>query len=144
MKQWMEDLVGFAADEKTIRMIYTHPSDPRFCLGAIRAFEEKVSSEQQKGRITMAPMSWYADFLSRSAKTSCQVKRLGAGGYLIDLENSAGLKDITVAVYLGDVAEYAVRGGDTKSVLEEGWLYLTITSDQQKKRVEVQRAVPPN
>ncbi|MDD3654472.1 MAG: hypothetical protein PHO01_09855 [Desulfotomaculaceae bacterium] len=140
VKQWLEDLVNFAADEKTIRMIYTHPSDTRFCLDAIRAFEEKVSAEQQKGRITMAPMSWYADFLNRSAKTIYQVKRQGTGNYSIDLENPAGLKDITVAIYLGEGVNYDVRSDDVQSVLEAGWLYMTITSDCQRKHLDVCRA----
>ncbi|OPX83864.1 MAG: hypothetical protein A4E53_04466 [Pelotomaculum sp. PtaB.Bin104] len=140
VKQWTADLVDFAADEKTIRMIYTHPSDTRFCLDAIRAFEEKVSAEQQNGRITMAPMSWYADFLNRSAKTSYQIKRQDTGAYLIDLENPESLKDITVAVYLGEGVKYDVRGGDVQGVLEGGWLYLTVTSDHQKEHLEVHRA----
>jgi len=137
VKQWLEDLVDFSAEERTIRMVYTHPSDTRFCLSAFRAFEEKALEEMKKGRITVAPMSWFADFLNRSAQTCWQVKKQNGRNYIIDLKNPEGLKDITVAVYVGDGREYVVRGGNVKSVKEEGWLYLTITSNRQEKRLEV-------
>jgi len=136
VKQWMEDLVDFSAEEKTIRMIYSHPSDNHYCLDAIRAFEEKALSEQKKGRVTVAPMSWFADFLSRSEKTRWQIKKQG-GNYVIYLENPEGLEDITMAVYMREGQDYVVRGDDIKCVMEDGWLYLTVTSNCQKKHIEV-------
>jgi len=136
VKQWLEDLVDFSAEEKTIRMIYSHPSDTRYCLNAIRAFEEKAMSEQKEGRVTVAPMSWFADFLSRSEQTRWQIKKQG-GNYIIDLENPEGLEDITIAVYVGEGRDYSVQGGNIKSVIENGWLYLTVTSNCQKKHLEV-------
>jgi len=138
VKRWMEDLVDFSAGERVIRMIYTHPSDTRFCLDAIRAFEEKALSEQGEGRITVAPMSWFADFLNRHSKTVWQIKRMGRD-YTIDLENPEGLKDITVAVYVGGDDKNIVMGGDVKTSREDGWLYLTITANHRKKHLEVRR-----
>jgi len=137
VKQWLEDLVDFSAEERTIRMVYTHPSDTRFCLDAFRAFEEKALAEQKNDRVIVAPMSWFADFLNRNAQTRWQVKKQDGRNYVIDLENPEGLEDITVAVYVGEGQEYVVRGGNVKSVREEGWLYLTITSNRQKKHLEV-------
>lgn len=139
VKQWLEDLVDFTAGERTIRMVYTHPSDNRFCLDAIRTLEDKAVAEQNENKVTIAPMSWFADFLSRSTQTRWQVKKQEGRDYIIDLENPEGLKDITVAVYVGDGQEYVVRGGNVKTVQEEGWLYLTITSNRQKKHLEVRR-----
>lgn len=140
VKQWLDDLVDFAAGERVIRMVYTHPSDTRFCMDAIRNLEDKAAAEQNNGRITIAPMSWFADFLNRSAQTRWQVKKQENRGYVIDLENPEGLKDITVAVYAGDSGDYVVRGGNVKVVQEDGWLYLTITTNRQKKHLEVRRA----
>lgn len=136
VRRWMEDLIEFSAGERVIRMIYTHPSDTRFGLDAIRAFEEKALSEQKRDRITVAPMSRFADFLNRYSKTNWQIKREGRN-YAVDLENPEGLKDITVAVYVGEDNKSIVTGGDVKTSQEDGWLYLTVTSDHRKKHLEV-------
>ena len=126
-----------ALSGRAIRMVYSHPIDTRFGLEAYSAFEEKALSEQRKGRITVAPMSQFADFLSRYAKTSFQIKKHGDNNYAVDLENPEGLKDITVAVYVGEERQNVVLGGNVKKLEENGWLYLTVTSDQQKKHLEI-------
>lgn len=136
VRQWVDDLIDFSAKERVVRMIYTHPSDRLFCLEAIRAFEEKALSEQAEGKIRVAPMSWFADFLNRYSKTRWEIKREGKD-YSIELENPEGLKDITVAVYVGEDFKNIVSGGDVKTVQEDGWLYLTITSNDQKKKLEI-------
>lgn len=138
-QRWMEDLVEFAAEERAIRMVYTHPTDTRFGTGAIKAFEEKALAEQEKGRLTVAPMSHFADFLNRHARTDWQVKKREGGGYSVDLKNPDGLKDLTVAVYVGESGEYTVAGGDVGTMREKGWLYLTITSQDREKHLEVIR-----
>lgn len=135
VQQWMEDLIDFSAREKVIRMVYTHPSDTRFCLEAIRALEEKALSEQSAGRIKVAPMSQFADYLNRYSKTKCEIKKAD-NDYSIELENPEGLKDMTVAVYVGE-ENNVVSGGDVKTSEEDGWLYLTVTSNPQKKKLEV-------
>ncbi|MCL6559543.1 MAG: hypothetical protein K6U74_12245 [Firmicutes bacterium] len=137
VKQWMEDLVDFTTEEKAIRMIYTHPSDTRYCLDAMKAFEAKALDEQKKDRLIVAPMVRFADFLNRYMKTACSIKKQGALNYDIELENPEGLKDITVAVYVGEDAKYVVTGGNVKTVQEGGWLYLTVTSNHIKKHLEV-------
>ncbi|MCL6638737.1 MAG: hypothetical protein K6T80_03535 [Firmicutes bacterium] len=139
VREWMENLVDFTIREKSIRMIYTHPSDTRFCLEAMKAFEEKVLAEQKKDRLVVAPMAYFADFLNRSAKTVFRVSRQDDNNYVIDLENPDGLKDITVAVYTGDEGR-VVAGGNVDVLYEQGWLYLTVTSNQTSKHLEVNRA----
>ncbi len=136
VRQWVEDLIDFSAREKVIRMVYTHPSDTRFCLEAIRALEEKALSEQSAGRIKVAPMSQFADYLNRYSKTKCEIKKAD-NDYSIELENPDGLKDMTVAVYVGEESNNVVSGGDVKTTEEDGWLYLTVTSNPQKKLLEV-------
>lgn len=136
VRQWMEDLIDFTGKEKVIRMIYTHPSDQRYCLEAIRAFEDKALAEQGAGRIRVAPMSRFAEFLNRYAKTRWEIKKKGRD-YAIELENPEGLADITVAVYVGEEFKNIVSGGDVKTVQEDGWLYLTVTSNDQKKKLEI-------
>ena len=131
VKGWMEDLIDFAAQERVIRMIYTHPSDTRYCLKAIRAFEQKALSEQNNGRIKVAPMSEFADFLNRHAKTSFQIRKEENNNYAIELENAEGLKDITVAVYVGEDDKNIILGENVDITKEEGWLYITVTSNQQ-------------
>ncbi|MCL6559298.1 MAG: hypothetical protein K6U74_10975 [Firmicutes bacterium] len=139
VRGWMEDLIDFSAKERVIRTIYTHPSDTRFCLAAMRAFEEKALAEQRNERIYVAPMSSFADFLNRYSKTSWQIKKQGIRDYAVDLENAEGLQDITVAVYVGEGNQSVVLGGDVKTVEEDGWLYLTVTSNDQKKHFEVRQ-----
>lgn len=139
VRAWLADLVDFAAAERTIRMVYSHPAETSYCLAAIRALEENVRAEQRGDRLVMAPMSWFADFLNRRAQTNWQVRQEN-GNYVVDLENPAGLEDITVAVYVGEDREYSVRGRNVQSVREDGWLYLTVTSDRQQKRIEVRPA----
>lgn len=138
VKQWLQDLIEFSAQERSIRMVYTHPSDLSFELDAMRALEDKALAEQKKDRLRVAPMSQFADFLDRHAATKCQIKKLEGNGYSIDLENPEGLKDMTVAVYVGNGSKNMVIGEYMTSIQEEdGWLYLTVNSDQKEKHVEV-------
>ncbi|MFX4261658.1 hypothetical protein ACOBQJ_05615 [Pelotomaculum propionicicum] len=135
VKQWIEDLIDFSAEEKVIRMVYTHPSDTRFCMEAIRTLEEKALAEQGAGRIKASPMSRFAEFLNRYAKTKCEIKKAD-NDYSIVLENPEGLKDITVAVYVGEENKI-VMDSDVKTSEEDGWLYITVTSNPQKKTIDV-------
>ncbi|OPY58412.1 MAG: hypothetical protein A4E55_00904 [Pelotomaculum sp. PtaU1.Bin035] len=139
VKQWLEDLIDYSAEERTIRMVYTHPSETRFCLEAIRAFEQKALSEQKNDRITVAPMSWFADFLNRYSLTRWQVEKQNGRDYIIDLENPESLKDITIAVYVGEEHKHVVWGGNIKSAEEGGWLYLTITSNLKVAHLEIRQ-----
>jgi hypothetical protein len=139
VREWMGSLVDFTIKEKAIRMIYTHPTDTRFGLDAIRAFEDKALSEQKKDRLIVAPMVYFADFLNRYARTRFNIARLEGNCYVIDLENPAGLKDITVAVYVGEEGQVVTTGGDLETLREDGWLYLTVTSNETKKHLEVLR-----
>lgn len=135
VRRWIEELIDFSAEEKVIRMFYTHPSDTRFCMEAIRALEEKALAEQNAGRIKVAPMSQFADYLNRYSKTKWEIKKAD-NDYTIELENPGGLKDITVAVYVGEKNKI-VLGGDIKTSEENGWLYITVTSNPQKKTIDV-------
>lgn len=137
VRGWLEELVEFSAKERVVRMIYTHPADTIFGIEAIKALEKKVMAEQEKERIIMAPMSRFADFLSRHARTEWQIQKNGKGGYIIDLNNDEGLKDITVALFVGEVDRFFTTGGDLKVIQEDGWLYLTVVSEHKKKRIEV-------
>lgn len=96
VKQWVQDLIDFSSQERVIRMVYTHPSDVSFELEVMRALEDKALAEQAKGRLKVAPMSQFADFLNRHAATKFQARKLEANGYSFDLENPDGLKDMTV------------------------------------------------
>lgn len=137
VRQWVGNLIDFAANEKSIRMIYTHPTETSYGLNAIRTFEEKALFEKLNGRIAVEPMSYFADFLNRYSRTNYQIKKQDGYGYAIDLENPEGLKDITVAVYVGDKQNYTVMGENVKIIQEDGWLYLTVTSNDQKAHLEV-------
>lgn len=138
VKQWLSDLIEFSSQERAIRMVYTHPSDVSFELAAMKAFEDKALAEQEAGRLQVAPMSQFADFLNRHAATKFQVKKLEADGYAIDLENPDGLKDMTVAVYVGTESNNVVIGENVTTVQEEdGWLYLTVNSNESVKHLEV-------
>lgn len=81
-------------------------------------------------------MSQFADYLNRYSKTKCEIKKAD-NDYSIELENPDGLKDMTVAVYVGEESNNVVSGGDVKTTEEDGWLYLTVTSNPQKKLLEV-------
>lgn len=138
VKQWFDDLIEFSSQEKIIRMVYSHPSDVPYELGAMQAWEDKALAEQAKGRLKVAPMSYFADFLNRHAATKFEVKQMGDEGYVIDLENPDGLRDMTVAVYVGTEGENMVVGENvTTDQEEDGWLYITVNSNEKEKHLEV-------
>ncbi|MDD4238008.1 MAG: polysaccharide deacetylase family protein [Desulfotomaculaceae bacterium] len=138
VKQWLQELTEFAAQERAIRMVYTHPSEVSYELDAMQALEDKMLAEQRKDRLRVAPMSQFADFLNRHAATKCQVGKLEGNGYVIDLENPEGLKDMTVAVYVGTENKYVVIGEYITTIQEDdGWLYLTVNSNEKEKHLEV-------
>ncbi len=138
VKQWLEDLVEFSAQERSIRMVYTHPSYVSFELDAMRALEDKALAEQEKGRLRVEPMSRFADFLNRHAATKWQIEKLEGNGFAVNLENPDGLKDMTVAVYVGADSKNVVIGENITTVQEDdGWLYLTVNSNEEEKHLEV-------
>jgi hypothetical protein len=44
-----------------------------------------------------------------------------------------------VAVYVGEEEQVVTTGGDLETLREDGWLYLTVTSNETKKHLEVLR-----
>jgi hypothetical protein len=69
-----------------------------------------------------------------------RIEKLAGNGYSIDLENPDGLIDMTVAVYVGPESNNIVLGEDITTVQEDdGWLYLTVNSNEKKKHLEVCR-----
>jgi len=96
---WLADTLRYLVDQRTIRLVYSHPYDllrPRYGA-AFGRFLDRVESVQAEGRVTVAPMEYFADFMSRFVRTESSFARDG-GDLVVSLSNPAGLEDIAVAV----------------------------------------------
>jgi hypothetical protein len=100
---WLNETTAYCADERTVRLIYSHPHD---LFGhpladgyrqVIAAWLDELERLQAAGRLTVAPMSRYAIHLRRALGVACEFKP-GPGGLQVRLASSASLRDIAVAV----------------------------------------------
>lgn len=137
-KEWLKELLDFVEKEHVIRLIYTHANKAEYALKALAYFAQRASSDQEAGKLLVWPMSRFAEFLNRHEKTSFSVYR-DSGGWTIDLKNKEGLKDLTVTLYVEDPNSYYVIGKNISKRLEDGWLYITVTSEEQKSKIYLRR-----
>ena len=140
VKAWYGNLMGFIEKERVARLIYTHPNAGRYALEALKYLSERMDKGRRQGRLLAWSMSRVADFLSRHEKTEMEFRR-SSSMWRINLKNPEGLRDITVALYVGD-HPCRVLGSHLKYVREGEWLYVTVTGAEAEKEIVVKILSP--
>ena len=134
VQKWLFGLLDYATANRTTRLFYLHLHDVDDYPESINKFLQYAKKLQAEGKLQIEPMSVFADFLKRFLKTDFSFRK-DKDGLSIILENTDGLKGITVAVprkkYLSMVNSGIIVTEDND------YYYLTINDDVQEKTIIV-------
>jgi len=97
VKKWLIETVDYAVKNRTTRLIYSHPYDISHYTSALKSFLNYAKRLQEKNKLEIKPMSYFAKFLLRFLKTEYAFKYIN-GRLTVSLKNPEGLEEITVAV----------------------------------------------
>ncbi len=99
VEQWLVETLDYVGDQRTVRLLYSHPydlSDTSY-LAVYNDFLDTAESLQSRGLLRVEPMTYFADFMSRFVETEFSFTRAD-GALEVRLSNPAGLKDVSFAV----------------------------------------------
>jgi hypothetical protein len=130
VREWFFDILSYAARNRTIRLVYSHPYDIEYYPGAVKAFIDKVETMQKNKEISVRSMRDYARFLLRFLKTTYTFHAEG-NGLKVTLTNPEGLVGITVAI---PKARYRPPAEKDDTITEDGkYFYVTISGNDTKQ-----------
>jgi hypothetical protein len=130
VREWFSDILSYAARNRTIRLVYSHPYNIENYPGAVKAFIDKVETMQRSKEISVRSMSDYARFLLRFLKTTYTFNMEG-NGLKVTLTNPEGLVGITVAI---PKARYRPPAERDYTITEDGkYFYATISGNDTKQ-----------
>lgn len=126
--RWMTGLVDFAAKNRVVRFIYSHPNDVKYYPKTVWDFLDALTSYQEEGKIWVGTMTDYAEFLLKFLKTIYEFTYEGTV-LKVHVRNPGGLRDITLAVPKHQFGKPAIdlRGGSFEE--DENYFYLTIREE---------------
>jgi len=129
VSEWLSDILAYAARNRTIRLVYSHPYDIKHYPGAVKAFMDKVEAMQQDKEIAVRSMSDFAHFFLRFLKTTYTFHRKG-NGLSVTLTNPEGLVGISVAI---PKKLYNPPAEREYTITEDGeYFYVTISANDTK------------
>ncbi|MGH2827064.1 MAG: polysaccharide deacetylase family protein, partial [Actinomycetota bacterium] len=71
VEQWLVETLDYVGDQRTVRLLYSHPydlSDTSY-LAVYNDFLDTAESLQSRGLLRVEPMTYFADFMSRFVET---------------------------------------------------------------------------
>lgn len=95
--RWLLGVADYAALNRTVRLLYSHPYDIEHYPAALRTFLDYIQKKQAEGVLTVRPMSYYARFLLRFLDTDYRFLR-DENTLRVKVKNTRGLGGLTVAV----------------------------------------------
>lgn len=128
---WMQSMVNYSHDNRTIRMFYSHPYDLEEYPGMVIDFLDWLEGVQEAGDIQVVTMSDAVIFFKRFLKTEYSFHRTAAGMH-VELKNPDGLKDITVAVPKKGLGNFTQEGFDIDDD-DDQYYYITVTADDKNE-----------
>lgn len=124
------DLLNYIANERVIRLIYSHPYDIPHYPMAIKKFLETANDMQKKGKLQINTMTYFADFIFRFLKTKYEFNFLQDKKLEVRLENSDGLEGITLAMPKKYIL--MAHSTETTSIQDEYYNYYIILKNEKK------------
>ncbi len=136
VKKWLSKITDYVIDNRTVRLIYSHPYDIPEYPDAIKSFLNYANQKQQEGSLRIDTMTSFTCFLLKFLKTDYQFKNKEKE-MIISLWNPEELKGITVALpkkgHKKPSAQYLSVEED------EDYYYMTITRSIKEKVIVVER-----
>ncbi len=97
IREWLVDLLAYTAQNRTIRLVYSHPYNIELYPRVVRSFMDRVETLQRSKTITVTTMTAYASFFLRFLKTTYSFNR-EEGRVRVALKNPDGLEGICIAL----------------------------------------------
>jgi hypothetical protein len=136
VKKWLLKTTDYAIDNRTVRLIYSHPYDIPEYPNAIKSFLDYANQKQQEGNLQIDTMTSFAGFLLKFLQTDYQFKNQEKK-MIVSVRNPEGLKGITVAL---PKKEHKKPYSQNLSVEEdEDYYYITITRSIKEEVILMER-----
>ncbi len=136
VKKWLFRTTDYVIDNRTVRLIYSHPYDIPEYPGAIKSFLDYANQKQQEGSLRIDTMTSFAKDLLKFLHTDYQFK-YQEDSMIISLRNPGGLEGITVALpKKGYKKPYS---GNLFVEEDEDYYYMTITNSIEEEVIQVER-----
>jgi hypothetical protein len=123
--RWLSGVVDYAAKDRVVRLIYSHPNDVKYYPKTVSDFLDHLSSVQKDGKIWIETMTFYAKFFLRFLRTTYDFTYEGPV-LSVRLKNSEGLKDVTVALPKHQFSQPEMPQSGVSFDEDENYFYLTI------------------
>jgi hypothetical protein len=141
IKRWYLDTFEYAVQNRTVRLMYTHPYDLYLYLdeGQRAVFKEAMDAleEMQKaGKVQVRSMTYFANYMLRFLATDFSFRDVD-GKIEIHLENPTSLQGIPVALPRDKYS--FVDDGDIFVVREDDYEYVVIGEDVNEKTLVARR-----
>jgi hypothetical protein len=142
---WLDEAAAYAAYERSIRLVYSHPYDvlPRGYAAAFGRFLDRVESLERRGLLTVEPMPDYASFLTRLVRTRFSFQ-CRAGTATVRLSNGSGLRSVAFAVPARLLAgRVALPTGVVEVAPSRGERVFAVRSDVRRLELRLPAACRP-
>ena len=99
---WLQQTVDYAIENRTVRMLYSHPYDlynvpkEHKYIEAFLSFLDYLEEAQAADRLEVRPMSYFANFMLQMLKTKCSYT-VHPEGIDVQVQKTVGLKGLTIA-----------------------------------------------
>ncbi len=134
IRQWFQDILAFAEQNRTVRLVYSHPYNIELYPRAVQAFMDAAVTMQQRKTIAVSTMTGYASFFLRFLKTTYSFSKDG-NQLRVVLRNPDGLTGICVALpkqtYRKPIIEQTTLQEDSR------FFYLTMVANDKDKAFTV-------
>jgi hypothetical protein len=91
VKNWLNGVAGFVAEDRTARLVYTHPLGATKYIGALKEFLSYTDQLARENRFRWYTMSHLADFLNQRKETQWSMVQKASGSLLLRARNSKTL-----------------------------------------------------
>ncbi|WP_371360980.1 hypothetical protein [Sporomusa malonica] len=130
--EWLFSILSYAARNRTVRLVYSHPYDIEAYPQAMKAFIDRAEAMQAAGEITVRPMSDFARFFLRFMSTTYAF-RVKEKQLVISLKNLDDLAGITIALPKKSCQKPTAEGIVVRE--DERYYYLTVVGKNEKEKL---------
>jgi hypothetical protein len=113
VEDWLDGTLDYVVDERTTRLVYSHPYDLRepAYRDAFSRFLDRAERLQDEEMLRVDTMDYFARFMTRFVSTRFSFSRAG-GALHVDMSNDDGLEGLSFQIPQGWLAEgYEVPQG---------------------------------
>lgn len=134
VKQWLQKTTDYVIDNRTVRLIYSHPYDIPEYPDAIKTFLKYAAKKQQEGSLRIETMTSFANYLLRFLRTDYRFN-IKEKDLIISLGNPEGLNGVTVALPKNGYKKPHLQNLSVEE--DKNYYYMTITRSIDKEVIRV-------